>query len=94
MTTRAKDVIFKPKTPLAANATNSEPLTLQEAANPQWCQTMDYEYCALLTNQTWSLVDVPDDKPLIGCLWIFKTKTHLDGSIARYKARLVAKGYS
>jgi histone deacetylase 1/2 len=30
---------------------------------------------------------------VIGCRWIFKTKTKADGSIERYKARPVAKGY-
>ena len=28
---------------------------------------------------------------MIGCKWIYKIKTHSDGSIKRYKARLVAK---
>lgn len=52
------------------------------------------EYDALLHNHTWSLVDAPFNTPLIGCKWVFKTKTNPDGSIARHKARLVAKGYS
>ena len=31
---------------------------------------------------------------MVGCKWIYKIKTHFDGSIERYKARLVAKGFT
>ena len=31
---------------------------------------------------------------MVGCKWIYKIKTHFDGSIGRYKARLVAKGFT
>ena len=31
---------------------------------------------------------------MIGCKWIYKIKTHSDGSIKHYKARLVAKGFT
>ena len=29
---------------------------------------------------------------MVGCKWIYKIKTHFDGSIERYKACLIAKG--
>ena len=39
------------------------------------------------------MVPLPLSKNVVGCKWVYKLKTHSDGSIARYKARLVAKGF-
>ncbi|KAA0047340.1 putative mitochondrial protein [Cucumis melo var. makuwa] len=46
---------------------------------------------ALEKTHTWYYVDLPPSKRPIGCKWIYKIKTHSDGTIERYKARLVAK---
>ena len=72
-----------------------EPSSYKEAStNPLWQQTMNEELQALEKTHAWDYVDLPSGKKPIGCKWIFKIKTHPDGSIERYKARLVAKGYS
>ena len=45
-------------------------------------------------NQVWSLVDLPPNAETVGCKWLFKKKTDMDGNVHTYKARLVAKGYT
>lgn len=49
---------------------------------------------ALLKNETWILVPLPEGKKMVGCKWVFSIKHKADGSIERYKARLVAKGHT
>ena len=36
----------------------------------------------------------PPRKYVVGCKWIYKIKTHFDGSIEHYKTRLIAKGFT
>jgi hypothetical protein len=52
------------------------------------------DYNSLIKNDTWSIVEAPQDRKPVGCKWVFKLKLKPDGSIDHYKARLVAKGYS
>ena len=49
---------------------------------------------ALRKNGMWELVDLPRDKKIVGCKWVFSVKYRADGSIERYKVRLVAIGFT
>ena len=39
-------------------------------------------------------MDLPREKKIVGCKWVFTVKCRANGSVERYKARLVAKGYT
>ena len=41
----------------------------------------------------WTLVEPPEEIKPIGCNWVFKKKTYMEGKVVTYKGRLVAKGY-
>eukprot|EP01018_Ginkgo_biloba_P035274 Gb_21706 [translate_table: standard] len=74
---------------------NNEPQSFDEVVNKvQWQNAMEEEFDALVTNDTWTLMELPLDKDVIGTKWIYKTKYKSDGSIDKHKARLVAKGYA
>lgn len=94
MITRSKSGIFKPKV-YSVSISSIEPHNYDQAIkNDVWKKAMDEEYNALIKNQTWSLVDQPKHKNIVGCKWTYKIKKNADGSISKHKARLVAKGYS
>ena len=38
------------------------------------------------------MVDAPEGLKPVGCKWVFKKKTDMDGIVNIFKARLVAKG--
>ena len=76
-----------------AFATFHEPHTYREAStNPLWQQAMADELDALHKTHTWDMTTLPPSKSAIGCKWVYKIKTRVDGSVEHYKARLVARG--
>ncbi|GJQ92502.1 putative ribonuclease H-like domain-containing protein [Tanacetum coccineum] len=46
------------------------------------------------TIQTWTLVDLPNEKRAIGTKWVFRNKKDERGIMIRNKTRLVAQGYT
>ena len=74
-----------------------EPTTYKEVLNNSksdlWFRTMKSEMDSMDENQVWTLVDPPEGINPIGCKWVFKKKTCMEGNVVTYKARLVAKGY-
>ncbi|KAK8636397.1 hypothetical protein V6N13_124143 [Hibiscus sabdariffa] len=76
---------------------HDEPKTYQEAVSSpdseKWLEAMRSEMDSMSDNQVWTLVEPPEGVKPIGCKWVFKKKTDMDGNVQTYKGRLVAKGY-
>ncbi|KAK8975594.1 hypothetical protein V6N11_035652 [Hibiscus sabdariffa] len=74
-----------------------EPKTYQEAVpspdSQKWLEAMRSEMDSMSENQVWTLVEPPEGIKPIGCKWVFKKKTNMDGNVQTYKGRLVAKGF-
>ena len=63
-------------------------------ADQRWMDAMKEELAMIQKNQTWELMEKPQDRKVIGVKWVFRRKLNPDGSVNKYKARLVVKGYA
>ena len=73
---------------------SEDPIKYEEAVKEiKWKTAMDREIEMIEKNQTWSLVELPENAKCIGVKWIFKTKLNERGEVEKHKARLVARGY-
>ncbi|KAG8499182.1 hypothetical protein CXB51_005634 [Gossypium anomalum] len=74
-----------------------EPRTYQEAVvspdSEKWLEAMRSEMDSMYENQVWTLVDPPERVKPLGCKWVFKKKTDMDGNVQTHKGRLVIKGF-
>ncbi|KAK8662901.1 hypothetical protein V6N13_024787 [Hibiscus sabdariffa] len=72
-----------------------EPKTYQETVSSpgseKWLEATRSEMDSMSENQVWTLVEPPKGVKPIGCKWVFKKKTDMDGNVQTYKGRLVAK---
>ena len=57
----------------------------------KWLEAIKSEVDSVMTNQVWTLVDLPEGVTPIGYKWIFKKK--IGDQVKIYKARLVAKDF-
>jgi hypothetical protein len=82
----------------AGAASTSDPHNYKQALksddSERWKEATLAEYNTLIQNGTWEIVDLPPGEKAIGSSWVFRIKTHSDGSIKCYKARIVAQGGS
>ncbi|XP_038903618.1 uncharacterized mitochondrial protein AtMg00820-like [Benincasa hispida] len=89
--------IFKPKAWLsvATDLDTVESSSYKEALlHPKWhCALLD-EYEALIQNQTWSIIPLPQNRKVIGSKWVFRLKHNQSDEIDHFKAQLVAQGFS
>jgi hypothetical protein len=58
----------------------------------EWQHMIAEQIAALEWTGTWDLVLYPRVHP-ITYKWVYKVKTHTDGSLVRYKAHLIARGF-
>jgi hypothetical protein len=54
---------------------------------------MDEELGSIRDNNTWKLVDLPNNHKAIGLKWVYKINKDAKEKLVKHKARLVAKGY-
>ena len=60
----------------------------------KWFEAMREELCMIEKNDTWELVERPQNRKIIEVKWDYITKFNANGSVNKHKARLVIKGYS
>lgn len=75
-----------------------EPLNYEDAIEAEdaekWLEAINEELKSLKDNNTWTLVNRPENVNVITNRWVFRKKLKSNGEIERYKARLVARGCS
>ncbi|KAJ8538931.1 hypothetical protein ON010_g12939 [Phytophthora cinnamomi] len=75
-----------------------DPVTLEEALSrpdaQKWRRAIEKGLQYLKANMTYEEVTPPANVKPVETKWVFRPKTHADGSLDKYKARLIAKGFT
>ena len=73
----------------------SDPYNYEEAMNDidthHWIKAMKSELDSMYSNQYWDLVKAPNSIKPVGCKWVYKRKSGVDGNVETFKVRLVVK---
>lgn len=79
-------------------ALSIDPINIEEvrssAERSEWEHAMEAEIESLIANGTFVEAPLPPGRKAVKSKWVFKRKTHADGSLDKFKARVVAKGFS
>nr|GEU74687.1 retrovirus-related Pol polyprotein from transposon TNT 1-94 [Tanacetum cinerariifolium] len=72
-----------------------EPKRVHQALkDPSWIEAMQQELLQFKMQKVWVIIDLPNEKRVIGTTWVFRNKKDERGIVVRNKARLVAQGYT
>lgn len=64
------------------------------ADSSEWYQAMTSELKSIIQNDTWEIVDRPNNRKVIGSRMVLRNKFGPDGKLEKRKARIVAKGFT
>lgn len=59
-----------------------------------WQKAINEELNSMKLNNTWTIVNKPNNCNIVGCRWVFNIKRDEFGNPIKHKARLVAQGFS
>lgn len=54
---------------------------MESPQSKKWKEVTDREYQSLMKNDMWKLVELPPDRKLVCCKWVFKVKQGFDGIV-------------
>nr|GFA81940.1 ribonuclease H-like domain-containing protein [Tanacetum cinerariifolium] len=83
--THAKARISKPLECINCHVTTTSPLPrshLHALHDPNWHKAMVDKYNALISNETWALVNCPDNVNVVRSMWLFRHMFNADGSLS------------
>lgn len=66
---------------------------IQSSLSKQWRKAMDIELKSLTENNTWDVIDKPENCDVIDSKWVYRIKRENQGKVSNFKARLVARGF-